>query len=474
MIRITIISNICFEPYLKSSFSKAFGCNVKTSYVYLNNIYEVRTIDADFVLLHISIEEFAERTKTIYLNAFSKKCEEIYNTIQGKTNAQILWLGFEDYCLKYHFVYGRVLPFYGLADRLNISAYEVIQSTDTFIDFKRIIAEVGIKDSYNDRGKYRWNSPYTEKLINEIANEVHNQYCVTFCKTKKCLVLDCDGVLWDGILNEDGIDGINISRKYADFQNFVLHMYNSGVILCLCTKNDEDILVDGFKNHSGMILKEKHFSVIKANYNSKVENIKEISYLLNISTDSIVFIDDSENEIQEMHTFLPEVKSILFNPYSVYEELSCFKLNEDTLKMAEIRVANYRQKEKSSHSFDCNGITEIHVAIESELKRISELTMRTNQRTNGRRFTVGNLKSSGSNIFAVYYRDSVSDYGLIGAIAVKNYTLELFSLSCRVIGKGIEKKMTDYLKRNYTIKEISYIDTKKNKAFFEWLEEELL
>ena len=474
MIKIAVISNICFEPYLKNSFSKAFSGDVQTSYLFLNNVGEIRTVDADFVLLHLSYERLVGDKRDVDINAVAEECENIYKSIKKKTLAQILWLGFDDYGNYDRYVYGNVLHDGYFADRLNPIVAGITDESDGFIDFKRIVAEIGINDAYCDKGKYRWNSPYSEKTVDCIAAEVYTQYLITYGKTKKCLVLDCDGVFWNGILSEDGTCGIDISEKYAAFQKFVLQMYKSGVILCLCTKNREEELSGLLRNHRGMILGENNFALIMANFKSKAENMNEIIGILNISPESIVFVDDSENEISEMQHFFPEIRSILFDPITVYKELSCFKLRYGVSETAEIRTENYRKKATVHDLPKTDGKTEIHPAAPDEIKRISDLSMRTNRKTNGVRMTVGNLAQEGREIYAVYYSDDISDYGLIGAMVTDGETLELFSLSCRVIGKEIEKKMAEYLKDNRQIKKIECSNTGKNKDFCDWLKSELL
>lgn len=94
----------------------------------------------------------------------------------------------------------------------------------------------------------------------------------------------------------------------------------------------------------------------------------------------------------------------------------------------------------------------------------------------GKRIDIDDFLSDAfeTEIYAVYYSDDISDYGLIGAMVTDGETLELFSLSCRVIGKEIEKKMAEYLKDNRQIKKIECSNTGKNKDFCDWLKSELL
>lgn len=82
----------------------------------------------------------------------------------------------------------------------------------SLIDLKRLIAEVSIADAFDFKGKYRWNSPYSQSLIENAVKEIYKQYLIVKGITKKCLVLDCDNVLWGGIISEDGLENIKLGK----------------------------------------------------------------------------------------------------------------------------------------------------------------------------------------------------------------------------------------------------------------------
>lgn len=70
---------------------------------------------------------------------------------------------------------------------------------------------------------------------------------ISLCR-KKCLVLDLDNTLWGGVLGEDGIDGIKIGGDYPAaflyFQEGLLELAKRGVILTICSKNNERDVLD--------------------------------------------------------------------------------------------------------------------------------------------------------------------------------------------------------------------------------------
>lgn len=487
--KLVFISNITIEPYWKmyhndSQFLK------KADLIFLSyNEYRsaIRNyMDADIIAICLSFDELypniwnnAIIDKNFIYEFIQKdciyKCKEIYTYVKTHSDACVIWFGFEDYyCFRIR-NYGTLLFFEGVVDQLNLALNNMLKE-DTFIDFKRLIATVGIKNAYDTKGKYRWNSPYTKELIYLMADEVYKQHLITTGNTKKCLVLDCDNVLWGGILSEDGIEGIQIGnsglgRPFQDFQRYLLDLYYHGVILAVCSKNDETDVLRVFKEHTGMLLKEEHIACGMCNWNNKPDNIKSIAQSLNIGLDSIVFVDDSIFEIEYVKMMLPEVTTVLYQKDSVYNGLSCFNLKPHTdIQTVVERTKTYKtnrlraELQKNALSYEdyitsLELIVDIHKTTDCELVRLSELTQRTNKCTNGGRYTVQELKeliASDFRLFSVCVSDKFSNLGLVGAIGICKENLKLFSLSCRALGRNVEKEMCLYARKNgamtYTFK----------------------
>ena len=399
-------------------------------------------------------------------------------SIKNDMCVERIWLSFEKYSSNSKYYLGHI--YHNYIDSINDEISQHLYYTDTFIDFNYLISEVGIKASFDTNSKYRWNLRYSKKLINEICNEIYKQFLIHSSITKKCLVLDCDNVLWGGILSEDGIrlSSSGMGRSYYDFQRFLLELYKHGVILAICSKNDHSDVMKVFNEHSGMILKEEHIACFKTNWNNKVENIKNIAHDLNIGLDSIVFVDDSEFEIRSAKMMLPEVIAILYDRDTIYKNLSCFNLpNKIELKKIIQRNDTYRTNEcRSDLKSECRSFDEylckletkvdIHPALPMELIRLSGLTQRTNKCTNGRRYTVEQLKklnaTSEYSLYSVSVSDKFSDLGIVGAFGIGNDILDLFSLSCRILGRNIEEAMIEYIVQKGVLA-FHFTSTGKNK-----------
>ena len=507
-LQIAWISNIIFEPYMQACINGAFiqtGDNVWLNCVMHEEIDSSSEIlkNANIVVVCLNFEELypnliaaaleSDYTIDQICNVIKNSNLELFSLIKSTSNAKIIWFGFEDYFAKDYILFGTKSILSGLIDIVNLSLRENL-SDDVFVDFKKLIALCGICSSYNIKGKYRWNAPYSKELIKLMADEVYKQYLVEKGITKKCLVLDCDNVLWGGVLSEDGIENIKLAgsgfgRLYQDFQRFVLSLYYHGVILAICSKNDLPDVLTVFRGHSEMILKEEHITCFQANWEDKPSNIKTIADKLNIGLDSMVFVDDSLVEIEAVKGLLPDVTTILFHRDMDYSQFSCFNLKRN-VSLADIEKRNetYRTNARRDELKEQSGSyeeyvkaldikTEIHRIVPMEYSRVSELTQRTNKCTSGRRFTVQEIEdlieSSGMDFYSVHVTDRFSDLGLVGAFAINNNELALFSLSCRALGRGIENTMLEYILSNWKIESVAYHSTGKNACMKELIENKI-
>ena len=501
MARIVLISNVVLEPYwcpcMEASFA-ASECVARTTCLAYEELDGHLTAleDVDVVVVCLNFE-------TLYPNISNdtisenlslgdveqdaiERCRRLYERVKSCSTAKIIWFGFEDYAFHHDHLYGAIPAFGGLVDRINLLLMNML-GRDAYIDLKRLIAKMGISDSYDNKGKYRWNAPYSKSFVSMMADEVHKQFLIDNGKTKKCLILDCDNVLWGGILSEDGIEGIQISsdglgRPFQDFQRFLLDMYHHGVILAVCSKNDEADVLKVFQEHSGMLLKEEHIACFRCNWDDKPGNIRAIAEGLNIGLDSMVFVDDSPFELEAVRYMLPEVRTVQYHRDTVYHELSCFHLqsnvDRDTVKS---RIETYKsnqkreQLKKSAASFDqyissLKMKIDIHNTSDHELARVAELTQRTNQCTNGVRYTLAQLKERQVNpdyeLYTVCLSDRFSDLGIVGVVGIHENVVDLFSLSCRALGRKVEHAMLQYAV-NQGANAADFVRTSKNEGIRE-------
>ena len=495
-INIGIISNIMFEPNLIPLVNSHFGETAKLYPIpygeHNDNEHRTQLKKSNIIIVWLNFETaFSNIWNTIYsqisneqhtIDEILTSCKKLYADISAYPNVHILWFLFDDYFSKLSVVSG--YHYDAIVDKINIYLTDALKKNVSFINLKRLIAEIGIASAYDPKGKYRWNAPYSKTLVETVVREIHKQYLIEKGISKKCLVLDCDNVLWGGIISEDGIDNLKLGgsgfgRSYQDFQRYVLSLYYHGVILAICSKNDLSDVLTMFREHSEMILKEEHIACFQSNWDNKPDNIKRIAETLNISLDTMVFVDDVPIEVEAVKSMLPEVTAMLYDRDSIYEQLSCFNLKNnvnimDISKRNETyRTNQFRDILKSQYKIYGEYIaaldikTDIHESLSIEFSRISELTQRTNKCTNGKRYMVSEIKERVYNknvkLYSLSATDHFSDLGLVGAFEIEGNTLTLFSLSCRALGRELEKNMLAFIKDKHEIDEIKFYMTGKNK-----------
>jgi HAD superfamily phosphatase (TIGR01681 family) len=129
----------------------------------------------------------------------------------------------------------------------------------------------------------------------------------------KCLVLDLDNTVWGGVVGDDGVEGIVIGQgsalgeAYAAFQDYCRELARRGVILAVCSKNDEANALEPFERHPDMVLKRADIACFVANWSDKAANIRQIAHTLNIGLDALVFVDDNPFERNLVRQELPAV-----------------------------------------------------------------------------------------------------------------------------------------------------------------------
>ena len=315
-------------------------------------------------------------------------------------------------------------------------------------------------------------------------------------KSKKCLVLDLDNTLWGGVIGDDGLQNLILGKDhpvgeaYLDFQRYVKNLRRRGVILAVCSKNDEENAKEGF-SHPDSVLKLEDFSVFKANWNTKCENIREIAAELNIGLDSIVFVDDNpaERAIVEEHlseVAVPNVGSDVSVFAEVLEQERYFevdKIVQDDLSRSAFYSSNVERsacQSQFSNYGDFLASLQMSAEIGSfrpvYLERITQLINKTNQfNLTTRRYTGGEVEAIAEDpaFLTLYGRltDKFGDNGLVsvvvGQIVDEVLQIDLWLMSCRVLKREMEFAMFDALVEQCQLRGIRkiigvYIPSKKN------------
>jgi polyketide synthase PksN len=313
--------------------------------------------------------------------------------------------------------------------------------------------------------------PYTKEYYNLLGTLIYRRFFKLKSKPYKVIVLDCDNTIWKGICGEDGYEGVLVEGSYYKFQQFLVNQTKQGMLLCLCSKNVEDDVWNVFEKKS-MPLQKQHITDSRINWEPKSKNIKNLAKTLNLGLDSFIFIDDNPVECAEVKLNCPEVFTILWtqegnkqieliNNLWVLDKYDITEEDEKRTKFYQENVAR-KQLQETSNDFS-NFIKSLNLKVKikkitkSNIKRISQLTERTNQFnfTTIRR-SVNDLeqliKEEKYECFTVDVSDKFGSYGLVGVIITKEeqhmLIVDSFILSCRVLGRGVEYKMLSKIGRN--------------------------
>lgn len=314
---------------------------------------------------------------------------------------------------------------------------------------------------------------------------------------KKCLVLDLDNTLWSGVLGEDGISGVKMSGDYPGkafmyFQESLVALADSGVILTVCSKNNEADVKELWEKNPFVKLGPKHIAAYRINWQNKAENIRELAKELNIGLDSIVFVDDNPTERELVRQQLPMVAVPEFpkRPYGLMEFYATlvnkyfrtYRLTNEDLAKTEQYKANAQRASEQSKFTDLTDFIrslDIHIDIvkanEFNIPRIAQMTQKTNQfNLTTHRYSEADINSfidKGCDIYCISVSDKFGDNGITGEIIVSNCgdfaIIDTLLLSCRILGKDIENAFVKdvlnilYDKGIRTVK-ASYIATAKN------------
>jgi FkbH-like protein len=425
----------------------------------------------------------------------------ILSGIRKKTNGAILWHGFEIPSYPALGVWDNQISSGQVATIIELNQYIITelrnQGNAYLVDLNLCIARLGGNRFYDQRYWHMARAPYSREALGEIASEDFKFIRSLKGKNKKCLILDCDNVLWGGIIGEDGLEGIKLGKEYpgspyVELQQEVINLYNRGIIIALCSKNNEDDVWHVFQNHPDMVLKEEHIAVAQLNWKDKPANIKEIANYLNIGLDSMVFIDDSEFEVNLVREVLPEVTVLQFSATNAVEYrnilASCglfdsLNLSAEDKKRGVMYKAEASRKKLLAESTDLisyykslDMVLEIRFVDDFSIPRVAQLTQRTNQfNLTTKRYSESDIKefARDKNIDVIFLRlkDKFGDSGITGCCIIKYVDemalLDTLLLSCRILGRGVEDAFIIQVlkraqKRGAKIALGEYIATRKN------------
>lgn len=342
-------------------------------------------------------------------------------------------------------------------------------------DVEGLAAQYGVRHWFDPRYWFHAKQPVSFEALVPYVRNTARIIAALFGYTAKCLVLDLDNTLWGGVVGDDGPEGIKIGEgdavgeAFKAFQEYIRALKQRGILLAVCSKNEDANARAPFRELPEMVLKENDFLAFKANWEPKPNNLREIAAELNIGTNALVFVDDNPAEREIVRQWLPEVRVVdLTEDPAEYPRLlddaGCFEIttlsNEDMQRVAQYQ-GNARRKQLQESVADYESYLQsleqravIRPFEERYLDRITQLINKSNQ------FNLTTLRLSRSqveermqdpNMLTAYVRvaDRFGDNGLISVFCAERLgdelQIQLWLMSCRVLKRGVERLLCNYV-----------------------------
>jgi FkbH-like protein len=370
----------------------------------------------------------------------------------------------------------------------------------TYLDIESNIRELGLKKSWNRSQDYLFRQPLSLELTKLLVFKF-----LSITKTKdftgiKIIATDADGTLWKGVIGENDVSEIEVGhdypgRAFLNYQMFLKDKKESGVILTLVTKNNQEDVIEFFLSRPDMPLKLEDFTIIKAGWESKAKFLSEISNDTNIPVDSILFIDDSEIEIDFVRQMIPDIPTLLLDKKEENRESQIAELSYrwsggatfEDLNRTEMLKANLLRKEFIENSDPTEFLNNLNLEItigsitgraDSRFERTLQLINKTNQ------FNMTAIRFSSEQLVVaieegvVFYgelSDRFGEYGLVGVAIVEfedfaTAVIRNLLFSCRALGRNAEGIFFQeiiksfHLSRQDKIKALRYETTKNEQT----------
>ncbi len=470
---------------------------------------ELFSFSPEFVLLYLCTEklydafcETEQEQKKLFAQTMSIKIQQYWSMINSHlTHVNILQFNFVemDDGVFGNFANQTEDSFLYQLRKLNVLLMEAGHTLKNFfmIDLNHLQSVIGRNELYSGKLYYMAKMPISTRYLPEAAKLVMDVVLAIKGRIKKCVILDLDNTLWGGVIGDDGLENIQIGelglgQAFSRLQQWLKELKRRGIILAVCSKNEEAAAKEPFLKHPEMVLRLEDISMFVANWEDKASNIRMIQQTLNIGMDSIVFLDDNPFERNAVKSLirditvpdLPEDPSE-YLPYlqqlNLFETASYSKADADRTRQYQEEIARTTLQSVFESYDDYLKSLEMKATAKPfdafHFPRIAQLTQRSNQfNLRTIRYTEAEIEQLAADDahLTLYFtlKDKFGDYGLISVVVMDKVSdSELFIsewlMSCRVLKRGMEEFIIDTIMRTaeregYQTVTGEYLETPKN------------
>ena len=335
-------------------------------------------------------------------------------------------------------------------------------------DVRSLVYEIGAHEWFDPRFYLEAKMPCAPECLVRYAHSVMSLVRALRGRSRKVLVLDLDNTLWGGVIGDVGVDGIRIGQgsgegeAFLAFQQFVRSLYDRGVVLAVCSKNDDALARGPFDVRHDMLIRLEHVSCFVANWNDKAQNLSHISETLQLGLDSFVFVDDNPVERAFVRRALPDVAvpDLPDDPAGYAHAVSLHRYFETTSFTAEDahRGVFYREnaarRALAANASLSDFLASLEMVARAErvthvnIQRVTQLINKSNQfNLTTKRYTEAEIETIAGRrdwcTLAISLRDRCGDNGLISVLlferVAKALRIDTWLMSCRVLQRGVEQ-----------------------------------
>lgn len=370
------------------------------------------------------------------------------------------------------------------------------------LDHQQVADWYPVADYYDANSEKLAHIPYTVPYQHALGTSISRCVHALSRPPFKVIVLDCDNTLWGGVVGEAGPDDIVLDEGFLTLQRKMVALAEQGMVVCLCSKNEEQDVFEVFTEHQDMILGREHIVTNRISWKAKSHGIKSMAKELNLGLDSFIFIDDDSVQCAEVALNCPQVAVIQTPsdskdiPAWLNQVWALDQLSSNSVTTGRIELYQQNQaRETARNQFDSlqDFIESLQLEINVEdicdgtLPRVSELLLRTNQfNFSTRRHSLADLtrwmQESSIEGVTVKVSDRFGDYGVVGValyrVADSILDLDSMLLSCRALGRGVEHHLLREIgaraqAAGATKVQLNYVQTPKNTPARDFLIEVL-
>ena len=427
---------------------------------------------AEIVILSLVLEPFTNHDSNFTVSELITRLSEIIQALRDNTSAILVLNTF----------LVPVVPTQGISTARNSSSLEhkirqlnewlfsICQddSRTFLLDFNQIEAQLGSVNALDWRMWYAAKSILTNKFLVKYAIEITKIVCALKGRSKKCLVLDADNCLWGGVIGEDGLEHILLNPTeypgniYYEVQKLFLALHDRGILLCICSKNNEADVWEVLEKHPHCLINRRHIAAWRINWLAKPDNLISLAAELRLDLDSFVFLDDSSLECGLVSQTINEV-DVIQVPKHIWEypeiliKEGLFDTLSDTpedhmrtqMYLSNSLRAVEERKFAGAEDFlrTLDMIATIKLAAPNQISRIAQLTQKTNQfNLTTHRYSEIQIekliRSNEHEVVCLTVADRFGDFGLVGVAILwfDNNVAEFDTLllSCRILGRNVE------------------------------------